>query len=428
VFLRTAAEIGRRLSQEAFWLDDKCNWLGFEPKLASGRDEDGVGSVYRTLGPALYSGTSGVALFLAELYAVCGDGEIGRTALGAIRQAIARADALSAKSRLGFYIGGIGIVFGAVRIGTLLGDRELLKDAAQLLGEYVREREEKREFDLLSGDAGTIVALLAIRQMVADASLLELAVCLGDELLQSAERSNNGHSWRSPGIHYPHNLTGLSHGTAGVGYALLELFQATSDANYRAGAKRAFGYERSWFIADKGNWPDFREFGKQRRRPFVPLACSTFWCHGAPGIALSRLRAYEILGDTAWKDEAKVALHTTRTMIEASLRTASENFCLCHGLAGNAEVLLHGIRILGETGRDKSLALGTARAGIEASRREGGAWSFGVRKEENPSLLLGLAGIGYFYLRLHSPAIPSILMVRPDDFSTKLGPVTGGSP
>jgi lantibiotic modifying enzyme len=33
---------------------------------------------------------------------------------------------------------------------------------------------------------------------------------------------------------------------------------------------------------------------------------------------------------------------------------------------------------------------------------------------ETASLMLGLAGIGYFYLRLHDPeGIPSVLIIRP---------------
>ncbi|MDR3531448.1 MAG: lanthionine synthetase LanC family protein, partial [Rhodopila sp.] len=53
--------------------------------------------------------------------------------------------------------------------------------------------------------------------------------------------------------------------------------------------------------------------------------------------------------------------------------------------------------------------LGIARHGSSS------AWPCGVPGGgETPGLLLGLAGIGYFYLRLHSPSeVPSILLVEP---------------
>jgi lantibiotic biosynthesis protein len=36
---------------------------------------------------------------------------------------------------------------------------------------------------------------------------------------------------------------------------------------------------------------------------------------------------------------------------------------------------------------------------------------------ETPGLMLGLAGIGYSYLRLCDPAIPSILIVQPENYA-----------
>ena len=417
-FLRTADELGWRLSREAVWHGNQCNWLGAEP-MEGNYGEDGPGMAYSALGPELYAGTSGVALFLAELYAASGTSEARRTALGAIQQALGRTDALSLKSRLSLYTGGLGIVFAAARMGMILGEQELLERATQLLHECVRERQEEREFDLLSGDAGAIVAFLLIREMLDDATLLDLAVWLGDELLQKADDSGNGYSWRSPSLHYRHNLTGFSHGTAGVGYALLELFHVTSHIKYRAAAERAFEYERSWFNAVKGNWPDFREEGYQRKRNLHPQAFATFWCHGAPGIGLARLRAYEILNNATCRDEASIALNTTFASIETALHAGNGNFSLCHGLAGNAELLIYGRHVLGREWKDKSaLACEVGEAGIEASKRQGGVWPCGVDKGETPSLLLGLAGIGYFYLRLHNPAIPSILILRPEDFSS----------
>jgi hypothetical protein len=413
--LRTADELGQRLVREAVWQGDQCNWLGVAPTGRGG--EGGVGSTYSALGPDLYAGTSGVALFLAELYAATGATEARRAALGAVQQALAHCDALLAKSRLGFYAGDLGIVFSAARVGSILGEQELVERAARLLQECTREWQAEREYDLISGDAGAIIALLVLRELLHDGGLLDLARRLGDGLLQSADRSQGSYSWKSHSFRYRHNLTGLSHGTAGVGLALLELFHATGDVQYRAAAEGAFEYERSWFNPQKGNWPDFREGGTRGKLRFDLLNFSTFWCHGAPGIGLTRLRAYEILNDTTCKYEASVATNTTYEMIKTALHEGNANFSLCHGLAGNAELLLYARRLLGEEWTQKSsLAFEVAEAGIEASKRKKGAWSCGVSQGETPSLLLGLAGIGYFYLRLYNPAIPSILMLRREDF------------
>lgn len=200
-----------------------------------------------------------------------------------------------------------------------------------------------------------------------------------------------------------------------MGYALLELGHATDDSEYRRAAEQAFRYERYWFDAAVGNWPDFRERlapGKRR-----PLSFATYWCHGAPGIALSRLRAYEVLHDERCKDEATAALQTTREKTESTLRSGIGNFSLCHGLTGNAEVLLYGNQVLGkEWAGESTLALDVSSEGIETYAGRGLPWPCGTGFGETPNLMLGLAGIGYFYLRLSEPTVPSVLMLRSEDF------------
>ena len=215
----------------------------------------------------------------------------------------------------------------------------LLQQARDLLQRTAAESHDPSEFDLMAGRAGAITGLIVLSQILDDSFLPDFAVRLGDELLETAAKTGVGYSWKTPGLRNRHNLTGFSHGAAGVGSAFLELFHATGEARYRHAASLAYGYERHWFVPECGNWPDFREDPAWPSRRRAPRKFSIFWCHGAPGIALSRLRAYEILGDLACKDEAIAALKTTRGALRAALDSWTGNFSLCHGLAGNAEVL-----------------------------------------------------------------------------------------
>jgi hypothetical protein len=417
VLLSTADSIGQRLSREAVWHGDRCNWLGAEP-VEQSRMGGQPGLTYRALGPELYSGTSGVALFLAELHGATGDAAARRTALGAIRQSLAHVDAVPSTSRLGLYTGWIGIAFAAARVGVVLGEEELLGHAIRLLRRSAGESRDRHEFDLMSGHAGAIAALVVLCDVLNEAPLLDFAAQLGDELLKAADEIDAGHSWESFGFPRQRNLTGFSHGTAGVGYALLELFRATDDSRYLRAAQQAFRYERYWFDATAGNWPDFREEPARGRRGKRPLSFATSWCHGAPGIALSRLRAYEVVRDETCKDEATTALRTTREMVERTLRSRIENFSLCHGLAGNAEVLLYGYQVLGQDQAPLSeLAHHVAYDGIQRYATRGHSWPCGTGGGETPSLMLGLAGIGHFYLRLRDPAMPSVLILQRENFS-----------
>ena len=99
-------------------------------------------------------------------------------------------------------------------------------------------------------------------------------------------------------------------------------------------------------------------------------------------------------------------------MIEIALHAGMENFSLCHGLAGNADVLLEGYKVLGQEWESADLpAFGVAKFGIETYAKTGLQWPCGTHGGTTPGMLLGLAGIGYFYLRLYSPTTPSILIL-----------------
>ena len=418
VFLDTAAQIGQRLCLEAIWHGDRCNWVG------ASNDEGAYGQVvttYAALGPDLYGGTSGVAIYLAQLHSATGDLAARRTASGAIRQALSRVDDLPHETGAGVYGGRMGVAVAAARVGVLLEEPELLKRAAALLHSL---RPVCKDFDLISGRAGGIVGLLVLGELVDDVQFLEQAIQFGDQLLGSGQRRDDQCSWKSPTINSRRNLTGFSHGTAGAGYALLELFRVTNLKKYRLGAEQAFNYERYLFDGHAQNWPDFRERPIRRGWSRAPLNSSvsyaTFWCHGAPGIGLSRLRAYELLSDTTCEAEAIAAVMTTSRGITSAQASGLGNYSLCHGLAGNAEVLMHADRILeSRAGSARDLALEVAKAGIDSYAAPGHAWPCGTHEGETPSLFLGLAGIGMFYLRLYDPEIPSILLLRPEAFSPK---------
>jgi lantibiotic modifying enzyme len=130
------------------------------------------------------------------------------------------------------------------------------------------------------------------------------------------------------------------------------------------------------------------------------------------------LRAYEILSDGTCKAEAAAALKTTRATIESALDTWTGNFSLCHGLAGNAEVLTYATEIVGLEGEENSeLALNVANYGMERYSEARASWPCGTHVGETPNLMLGLAGIGHYYLRLHQPSVPSILILRKEEWA-----------
>lgn len=68
-FIKTAENIGTYLCTNAFWEGSRCNWIG--RTLGDDATPD-INSLFplanKALGPEIYNGTSGIALFLYRLY------------------------------------------------------------------------------------------------------------------------------------------------------------------------------------------------------------------------------------------------------------------------------------------------------------------------------------------------------------------------
>lgn len=433
IFLNAALAIGRRIASQAQWEGDACTWTVMSPDRAN----PGVRRAVAT--PAsgtVYEGTSGMAMFLAELAAISGDEQLARTAVGAVEFGLAEGEA-SSDSSYGYHSGRVGIAYAAVRVGERLNRPELFSRAEALLRPLAGNETRDMGMDVIAGGGGGIPALLAMAGRV-DAELATgIARRLGDHLISVASRDPEGLSWATMRSSSIRNLNGYAHGAAGIGHGLLELYAATGEGQYRYAAEQAFLYERHFFNPAESNWPDLRhtELGeyqfegrmdelRERQRsgnglPPQPPRYMAAWCHGAPGIGFSRLRAYQLLGDPLYLDEARASFVNVEASIAEEL---GMNYSLCHGRGGNAETLVEGARILGEPallGPAQAIAL----SGIERYENAGAPWPCGTMGAvSDPGLLLGESGIGMFLLRLARPEVPSVLFITlPDDGAAQGG-------
>jgi lantibiotic modifying enzyme len=402
-FLELAGRLGHQIAGSAIWYDGRCNWLG---ALAREETRTSGGAQMAALGPDLYGGTSGVALFLAEAGARLEDESLRATALGAIRLALDHADRIDPEVRDGLYAGRIGIAYAAARVAGLLEAEDVHARARELLVAWGRDDARSRSSDLLSGCSGAVVGLVALSRLLGELWLVDVATGLGDELIARADVTVAGWSWADPGQPSMHDLCGYAHGVSGIGHAFAELFAATREARFRKAAERAFDYERSWFDTRTGTWPDLRGVARRAGRD-APVPVSDSWCNGAFGIAVSRLRAADLFASDRLRQEADIALAVCERHVAQLLACAPDDFSLCHGAAGAADVLLHAVAGPGD------LAAQLGRRGMELYAGPAAAsFPCGVPLGETPGLLLGFAGIGLFYLRLTDLGVQSPLLIH----------------
>lgn len=366
-FLETANVLGARLCRDAIWAGARCNWLGDAMELTGAS----YSVVHRACGPELYNGTAGIALFLARLYALTGEKVHRAVATAAARHALSRLGSIHPVARIGFYSGASGIAHALLAVGEQLDEQHLIDQSLEIVARL--DADGEHGLDVISGVAGAIPALLDIHARYSRHAhysgdrMLEVASRLGDRLLAAAHRSDAGWSWDMLRVPGQRDLTGFSHGTAGIGWSLLELHRVTGEARFREAAEHGFLYERNCYSAEQENWPDFRTMYGGAGAPVYAVA----WCHGAPGIGLSRLRAFQFSGDATCRAEAEAALRTTtRSLGQALTGTANVDFSPCHGLAGNAELLLYARDVLG-AGEHDAVVEQVARRGIELYRKTG---------------------------------------------------------
>jgi lantibiotic biosynthesis protein len=412
--LDAARRIGDALCREAHWDREGryCNWIGRSMTFETGT-AGGLMTRAAALGSDLYGGSAGVALYLAQLYTMTRDVEHRRTSLAAIARSIRqleRTPSTGVRLTLSLFQGDLGVAWAARRVATLTAESSLTVLANALFERIVATATRPHHLDLMGGSAGAIPVLLKLGADLGLESYRELATRLGEELCQAALCEGRSCCWdpvraSGPGIATT-PLSGLSHGAAGIGLALFELYAATGRLEFRDLARRAFAFEDSQFDPGKGNWPDNRTSAK-------PNAFARAWCHGAPGMALTRLRAATLDPDQApgYLEKARIALTTTLDTIDAMLVREHSDSSLCHGLAGLGEIALIAGQHLGDRScQNRAFSLASALIERHGST---GNWPSGIlpARGPNPSLMLGLAGVGYWLLRLRScETVPSVLL------------------
>jgi type 2 lantibiotic biosynthesis protein LanM len=304
-------------------------WLGMD------LDADGESFHFGLIGHSLYSGSAGIAVALARIAL--------EQPMGKRKTWIKRAWAcmggltkLAEHNRnnqlfrlvrdMPYGLSGSGGLLLALDLLHRAGISQAKGLANQLIDQIQPERLLADEgIDMISGVAGLVGPLLSSNHPRAQ----KLAQVCGERLL-NVQLETGGWSMDSR----KQALTGFSHGAAGMAAALARLAQVCGESRLAKAAKRAVVYERSVYVPSETNWPDFRNTNESNQFMLS-------WCHGAPGIMLSRmvLKSAGLADDLTIVELEAARSSTTTSLEQMSTMGPPAAAHLCCGVFGLTSLL-----------------------------------------------------------------------------------------
>lgn len=398
IYLEAAEKIANQLIRDAIWDKDSCSWLDWH---IANKPTD-TRRIKTTLSYPVYDGTAGIALFMAYLYTETGNAIYKSVAAAANNHAMCNLESIK---NIGFYSGLSGLLYTQATLMCLGIIPKNIKALLRIIDQIKNAILEDHDTDIINGRAGAILALIKVNKFFPEISFqaLQCARNLANQLISLARIEPNGCSWQIliSGKKMP--LLGLSHGTSGIAKALYKLAIITKNTQYKETALKGIEFELHHFDSTHSNWPDWRNANTSPGESEHTFMCA--WCHGAPGSALAL--SYFL------KDNDK-AFVITQKAIETIQKSLSNNLhsnsCLCHGTAGNAEILLELARIMdrpdlaefARTNLKKHIELHYETLTWPTDAPDNGYYL---------GLMTGIAGVGYAYLRQHSTSLPSLLNI-----------------
>jgi type 2 lantibiotic biosynthesis protein LanM len=396
-FLAEADRIAAELSRLAIRRGPSAAWIGL--------DWLGDSEVFQLvcLGPDLYNGVSGIAVFLAAHSRVANcstSGELALDGLSHLRRNLnGRNSARMARSvGIGGATGLGSIVYALALTAKFLRNDELLRQAeaaARLVTDELIVAD--KQLDVMGGSAGAILGLLRLYRDTQSPDILARATKCGEHLLAQRRLGLQGsRTWVGQGSG-TRGLNGMSHGAAGFAYALASLSAATGREDFAQASSECIAFEDSSYDATRKNWPDLRSGGE----PLWPCQ----WCHGAPGIGLARLAITKGGGIDAKRLASAIgnAVEGVERGWPARVDT------LCCGTLGSIEFFCEAGKVL-ERGDLRDLASRRMMAVLERAASTGDyRWNSGKR-QFNLGFFRGLAGVGYTLLRRADATLPNVLV------------------
>ncbi|KAL2472656.1 LanC-like protein GCR2 [Forsythia ovata] len=325
----------------------------------------------------LYTGALGTAFFLFKAYQVTKD----QNDL-AICSEIVKAcrSASQGSGRVTFICGQAGVcALGAV-VAKHTGDVQLCDQYLTQFKEIKLSKDLPNE--LLYGRAGFLWACSFLNKNIGKDTVSTTRMrAVVDDIIKSGRKLAKG---RCPLMYEWHGkkYLGAAHGLAGIMYVLMDMDLKPDELEDVKGTL-------SYMIKNRfpsGNYPSSEGSDSDRL---------VHWCHGAPGVALTLVKAAEVFGG---KEFLQAAIDAGEVVWNRGLL---KRVGICHGISGNTYVFLSLYRLTGNLEflyRAKAFACflhDKAQNLISEGIMHGGDHPY--------SLFEGIGGMAYLFLDMNEP-------------------------
>ena len=230
----------------------------------------------------------------------------------------------------GAYEGEGSLVYAYLLLYRITAEKDFLFYAEKHASIVINLLDVDPNADIISGKAGAAQTLLGLYSITKKTIYLDAARHAVELLRKTAHKQTEGVGWVTDDISVP--MAGMAHGNAGILMPIVWLYDITKENHYIEFAEEVWRYENSLYNFRSCNWNDARILDANRDD-----IGAVSWCHGAPGVLLSRIFCFDKVDDEKWKQRFLEEMTVAYKKLKEYWKR--DSWSLCHGNCGNLWIL-----------------------------------------------------------------------------------------